>query len=110
MRAKKILAGVFIGLACIMVFTTVDVQAQCCYYNPLFLPFAVAGAVVGTAAAIVTAPFTYPAYYGPPPPPRYYASAPVYYGSGPYRGGDGWIRGHYNRDGAWVPGHWRRYR
>jgi hypothetical protein len=108
MRAKKILAGVFIGLACIMVFTTVNVQAQCCYYNPLFLPFAVAGAVVGTAAAIVTAPFTYPAYYGPPP--GYYAPARAYYGPGPYRGDGVWIRGHYNRDGAWVPGHRRHYR
>jgi len=68
----------------------------------------VAGAVVGTAAAIVTAPFTYPAYYGPPP--AYYAPAPAYYAPGPYRGETVWIRGHYNRDGYWVPGHWRHYR
>ena len=108
MVAKKILTGVCVGLALILVFSTVSVRAECCYYNPLFLPFAVAGAVVGTAAAIVTAPFTYPAYYGPPP--AYYAPAPAYYAPGPYRGETVWIRGHYNRDGYWVPGHWRHYR
>ena len=55
-----------------------------CSPFPLFWPFCVVGAVVGTAAAIVTAPFAAlappPYYYGyyprpfypPPPPPRYY--------------------------------------
>jgi len=63
---------------------------------PLFWPFCVAGAIVGTAATIVTAPFValtappyyygYYGYYGrpyyAPPPyyaPRYYAP-PYYYG------------------------------
>ncbi len=55
-----------------------------CSPFPLFWPFCVAGAVVGTAAAIVTAPFrvfapppVYYGYYGPPPPPPYFA--PRYY-------------------------------
>jgi hypothetical protein len=64
-----------------------------CSPFPLFWPFCVAGAVVGTAAMIVTAPVRaltgappyYYGYYGPPyyPPPAYYA--PGYYGS-PYYG------------------------
>jgi hypothetical protein len=47
------------GLVCsftlvlLLVFTSVRAEAQC-YYNPLFLPFAVAGAVVRTVAAIPT--------------------------------------------------------
>ena len=44
-----------------------------CSPFPLFWPFCVVGAVVGTAAAIVTAPF---AALAPPPPPYYYG----YYG------------------------------
>jgi hypothetical protein len=65
-----------------------------CSPFPLFWAFCVAGAVVGTAAIIVTAPlraltgappFAYyppPPYYLPPPPPGYYAPAPPpnYYG------------------------------
>ncbi|HEV2098301.1 MAG TPA: hypothetical protein VGR45_05175 [Stellaceae bacterium] len=58
-----------------------------CSPFPLFWPFCVAGAVVGTAAAIVTAPFRVfappPYYYGPPPPyyaPRYYPPPYNYYG------------------------------
>ena len=66
---------------------------------PLFWPFAVAGAVVGTAAAIATAPIgaitAPPAYYaapayGPAPAPYYappapYYPPPGYYGYGYYR-------------------------
>ncbi len=66
-----------VGIALVLALTTGRAQAQpdCCF-NPLFLPFAVAGAVVGTAAAVVSAPF-YPctSYYGPdyyPPPPHAY--------------------------------------
>jgi hypothetical protein len=66
-----------------------------CSPFPLFWPFCVAGAVVGTAAMIVTAPiravtgappFYYGGYYGPPyypPPPNYapgYSAPPYYYG------------------------------
>jgi hypothetical protein len=60
--------------------------------RPGFWPFAVGAAVLGTAAAIVTAPLAaiappYPAYgyapapyaYGPPPSPYYYSP----YGYGP---------------------------
>jgi hypothetical protein len=62
--------------------------AKAQYYPPfpLFWPFCVAGAIVGTAATIVAAPFVpltappyYYGYYGRPyyAPPPYYA--PGYY-------------------------------
>jgi len=61
---------------------------------PLFWPFVAGAAVVGTAAAIATAPIravaAAPYYYGPPPapyyapPPAYYAPPPAYYGPGYY--------------------------
>ncbi len=71
-----------------------------CSPFPLFWPFCVAGAIVGTAAMIVTAPFValtappyyftarpyYYGYYGRPyyPPPPYYA--PRYYAPPSYNG------------------------
>ena len=63
-----------------------------CTPFPLTWPFCVAGAVVGTAATIATAPFRAVAggpygygygYYPPPAPyypPRYYGAPPYYYG------------------------------
>jgi hypothetical protein len=82
------------GLAAVPVATA---KAQ--YYYPpcspfpLFWPFCVAGAIVGTAATIVAAPFValtappyYYGYYGPPyytPPPYYppgYSPSPYNYG------------------------------
>ena len=56
-------------------------------FFPLFWPFAAAGAVVGTAGAIATAPVRAvvgpPAYYYPPPGPNPYyspyAASPSYY-------------------------------
>jgi len=51
--------------------------------GPFLLPFAIGAAVLGTAAAIATAPFA--AIAGPPAPyPGYaYAPAPYYYGPPP---------------------------
>jgi hypothetical protein len=53
-----------------------------CTPFPLTWPICVAGAVVGTAAAVVSAPFRaaagYPYYYGAPPAP-YYRPPPPYY-------------------------------
>ncbi len=113
MNVRKIIVLASIGLALFMVVPTTGARADGCYYcNPLLFPLAVAGAVVGTAAAIVTAPFCptcgpyYYGYYGPAPvyaPPYPPAYAPAYYGA-QHRV---WVRGHYNRNGAWVPGHWR---
>jgi hypothetical protein len=63
--------------------------------GPFFLwPFAAAAAVVGTAAAVATAPFAAVAprsYYAPPPgyyapPPAYYPPPPGYYPPGYYYG------------------------
>jgi hypothetical protein len=59
---------------------------------PFFWPFAAATAIVGTAAAIATAPVraiaAAPYYYGPPPAP-YYAPPPAYYPPRYYNGGYG---------------------
>jgi hypothetical protein len=104
MKTMKTLGVACIGLALLMVFSATRVQAQGYYYfNPLFLPFAVAGAAIGTAAAITTgivAPaYPYPAYYGPGPS--------VYYRPAPYYHRTVWVRGHHHRHGAWGPGHWR---
>ena len=107
MKKKGLILGICVVL--LLVLTTVDTQARCGgYYNPLVLPFAVAGAVVGTAAAVATAVVPAPvcAYPGCPGPP-YYAPPRVYYGPGPYYARPAWIPGHYNRYGYWVPGHWR---
>ncbi len=125
MRVKRILIVAFVALAFLTVFSTRSARADYYYYNPLFLPFAVAGAVVGTAAAvatgIATAPFYAfsPGYYGPGPVyygsarayygPGYYGPGRVYYRSAPYRvHRSGWVRGHHDRYGRWVPAH-RRY-
>jgi len=134
MHTRKIIILASIGLALFMIVPTTPVNAQDCYYcNPLLFPFAVAATVVGTAAAIATAPFCPccgPPYYGPPPPapvyhgpppppPAYYGAppppaayygaprqAPAYSGDPPY-GYRAWVRGHYDQHGVWVPGHWR---
>jgi hypothetical protein len=104
MKAISIIMIASVGLALFMIVPVTDANAQDCFYcNPLLFPLAVAGAVVGTAAAIVTAPFCpyCGPYYSPPPPP-----APVYYRSAPDHRRV-WVRGHQNRYGEWVPGHWR---
>lgn len=63
---------------------------------PLFLPFVAAGAVLGAAATIATAPIAAvtapPAYYAPPPPPAYYPPSPVYYAPPPGYYGYGYYR------------------
>jgi len=119
MKLRKIIILTCIGMSLFMLFPITSANAQDCYYcNPLLFPFAVVGAAVGTAAAIVTAPFCPycgPYYGGPPPPPAYYSPppaayygspAPVYYSPPAYHHRV-WIRGHYNSYGQWVPGHWR---
>ena len=61
-----------------------------CSPFPLALPFCVAGAVVGTAANIATAPIWLaagappPFRYGPYPPPGYYYPPPYYPPPPPY--------------------------
>ncbi len=52
-----------------------------CTPFPLTWPFCIVGAVVGTTAAVVTAPFRVvapPPYYYAPPPARYYPPPPAY--------------------------------
>jgi hypothetical protein len=100
---RKIVGVTCVGLALLLVFAAGSAQAQpgCCV-NPLFLPFAVAGAVLGTAAAVVSAPFhpcaSYdgPGYYAPPPP--YYGYG---YGPRPYYHRQVWRHDH---DGRYYQG------
>jgi hypothetical protein len=97
---KKMIVSAAVALALLTIMPTAPARAQCCGPNPLLFPFAVVGAAVGTAAAIVTAPFRPyygPVYYGPPAPgpAYYYAPAPR-----------AWVPGHYGPYGGWVPGHW----
>src|SRR5436305_14594203 len=73
-------------------------RAQTPYYNPLFWPFLAAGAVLGTAALIVTAPIRivcsdclpppyayYPFYAGAPAPAPAYAPQPALYPAPAYQ-------------------------
>jgi hypothetical protein len=72
-------------------------EARCWRGNPFCWPFIAGAAVVGTAAAVATAPLravAHPYYYRPyagypygyyPPAPAYYA--PRYYGPAPYGSG-----------------------
>jgi hypothetical protein len=104
MKKKGLVCSIVLVL--LLVLTTVGAQAQC-YFNPLFLPFAVAGAAVRTAAAITTvvvpAPsYGYPAYYGP-----YYAPGPGYYGPRPFYPASPWIGGPRPHHGRWARGYWR---
>ncbi len=103
MKRKGLICS--IALVLLLVLSTVRAEAQC-YYNPLLLPFAMAGAVVRTAATITTvvvpAPlYVYPSYHGP-----YYAPAPVYYGPRPFYPRPAWIGGPPPRHGRWARGHW----
>ena len=82
------------GLAAVPVATAkAQYYYPTCSPFPLFWPFCVAGAIVGTAATIVAAPFValtappyYYGYYGQPyytPPPYYppgYSPPPYNYG------------------------------
>jgi hypothetical protein len=92
-RRIAVSAAFAAGLAALPSATAKAQYYPPCPPFPLFWPFCVAGAIVGTAATIVTAPFVAPTappyyygyygrpYYSPPPyyPPGYYAP-PYYYG------------------------------
>jgi hypothetical protein len=75
-RQMAIAAALAAGLAAVPVSAAQAQYYPPCSPFPLFWPFCAAGAVVGTAATIVTAPFW--AFTGTPP---------YYYG---YYGHDGW--------------------
>ena len=85
-RQMAIAAAFAAGLAAVPLSAAQAQYYPPCSPFPLFWPFCVAGAIVGTAATIVAAPFValtappyYYGYYGRPyyPPPPYYA--PGYY-------------------------------
>jgi hypothetical protein len=94
-RRMTILAALAAGLAALPFSTAKAQYYPPCSPFPLSWPFCVVGAVVGTAALIVTAPiaaltgappYYYGGYYPPPyyPPPAY--PAPGYYAP-PYPAG-----------------------
>lgn len=87
MRRATVVAVFAAGLAALPPAAAEAQYYPPCSPFPLAWPFCVVGAVVGTAAAIVTAPFA--ALAGPPPPPPFgfYGrpySPPPYPGPGPY--------------------------
>jgi hypothetical protein len=106
MKRKSFLLS--IGIVLLLVLTTVEAQARCWgRHGPAFLPLAVAGAVVGTVAAVTTAFVPAPpCAYAPCPGPGYYAPAPVYYHPGLYHPRPGRFPGHHYRYGYRGPGHW----
>ena len=70
------------GLA-VLPLSTAKAQYYCDPF-PLAWPFCIAGAAVGTAAAIATAPFYYP-YYRPYYAQPYYYSPSYYYPARKYK-------------------------
>jgi hypothetical protein len=77
-----------IALLTALAFAAAPYYSPPCSPFPLAWPFCAAGAIVGTAANVATAPFWLPAGAPPPfyPAPRYYPPAyyppppPYYYG------------------------------
>lgn len=100
MKRKGLVVG--ISLVLLLALTITRVEAGGCCHNPVLFPLAIAGAVVGTAAAltsaVVPAP-VYPAYYASPPPP---CGGPVPNPSRP-----AWGPRYYGHGGYWDP-HYRR--
>jgi len=78
------MSAVFVAGLLALPFSAANAQyyGPPCTPFPLTWPICVAGAVVGTAAAVVSAPFravAAPPYYYGPAPARYYYPPPPYY-------------------------------
>jgi hypothetical protein len=84
-RRVAILAALASGLATATSATAHYYYPPCSPF-PLAWPFCAAGAIVGTAANVATAPFWLSAGAPPPfsPGPRYYAPPPYYPPPPPY--------------------------
>jgi hypothetical protein len=90
MKMKRLVALCTI-LTLLVVFSASRSEAQeCCYFNPLAIPFVAAAGLVGAAAAVTTGLVGWPYYYGNHYAPGYYGPGyygyygPRYYGSGYY--------------------------
>ena len=82
MRWNRIaLSAALVAALATLPFSSADARPW--HRGPVFWPFLAGAAVVGTAAAIATAPFRAPYYYYPPPAP-YYAPPAAYYAPGYY--------------------------
>jgi hypothetical protein len=113
MKIKRLVALCTI-LTLLVVFSASRSEAQeCCYFNPLAIPFIAAAGLVGAAAAVTTGLVGWPYYYGDYYAPRYYGSGyyvPRYYGSGyyvPRYYGSGYYGTRYYRSGYYGPRHYR---
>jgi hypothetical protein len=85
MKTKRFVALCTI-LTLLVVFSASKSEAQeCCYFNPLAIPFIAAAGVVGAAAAVTTGLVGWPYHYGNYYAPSYYG--PGYYGPRYYRSG-----------------------
>ncbi len=88
MRWNRIaLSAALVAALAILPFSAADAHRW--HGGPLFWPFVAGAAVVGTAAAIATAPLravAAPYYYYPPPPAPYYPPPAAYYAPGYYYG------------------------
>jgi hypothetical protein len=96
MRIQRIaIAAVFAAMLAVVPLSTASAQYYPpCTPFPLSWPFCIVGAVVGTTAAVVTAPFR---AVGPPPPPYYYGYYPrPVYAPPPYGGGGAYPPASYN--------------
>jgi len=76
------LSAALVAALAILPFSSAD--AHYWHRGPVFWPFVAGAAVVGTAAAIATAPLRAAPYYYPPAP--YYAPPAAYYAPGYYYG------------------------
>ncbi len=89
MRVDKVLLGGAMAAALALAPMTPASAHGWHHHHGCWFVSCVVGAVVGTAAAVATAPFaivagaTEPRYYGPPP--QYYGPPPAYYGPPPPR-------------------------
>lgn len=92
-------------LTLLLVFSVSKSEARdCCYFNPLAIPFIAAAGVVGAAAAVTTGLVGWP-YYGSYYGPGYYG--PGYYGYyGPRYDGSRYYRSGYYGPRYYRPGYY----
>lgn len=100
MKMKRLVAICTIFVLVLVSSASLAEAQECCYFNPLAIPFLAVAGLVGAAAAVTTGLAGGP-YYGDYYAPGYYGPAyHGYYGPGYY--GPGYRSGYYH-----GPGHYR---